>query len=164
MNESLGSPAAKLLERSRTSLPSASGFASGTDDIGFRKEIRSRDWVRRMPKLTECAVAAIRPDLAGREIFVWDNGLRGFGLRMMPSGTASYLAQYPTAEGPSRRLRIGKLGQKVFRTPGHARLRPRSIGSATRSSGWVSTSPRNREAAWARRAADGATDQPAALQ
>jgi integrase len=63
-----------------------------------------------MPKLTKRAVDAIRPDPTGREIFVWDDALRGFAVRKMPSGTASYLVQYRTAEGRTRRLRIGKVG------------------------------------------------------
>jgi hypothetical protein len=71
-----------------------------------------------MPKLTKRTVDAIRPDPAGREIFVWDDGLRGFGVRMMPSGAASYLVQYRTAEGRTRRLRIGKIGTL---TPDEAR-------------------------------------------
>ena len=71
-----------------------------------------------MAKLTKRAVDAIRPDPAGREIFVWDDALRGFGMRMMRSGTASYLVQYRTAEGRTRRLRIGKVGTL---TPDEAR-------------------------------------------
>jgi integrase len=63
-----------------------------------------------MPKLTKRAVDAIRADPSGREIFVWDNGLRGFGVRMMPSGAASYFVQYRTAEGRTRRMSIGKVG------------------------------------------------------
>ena len=63
-----------------------------------------------MPKLTKRGVDAVRPDPAGREVFVWDDFLRGFGLRMMPSGAASYFVQYRTGEGRTRRLRIGKVG------------------------------------------------------
>ncbi len=72
-----------------------------------------------MPKLTKRALDAIRPDPAGREIFVWDDALRGFGVRVMPSGAASYLVQYRTAEGRTRRLRIGKVGTL---TPDEARV------------------------------------------
>lgn len=84
-----------------------------------------------MPKLTKRTVDAIRPDPAGREIFVWDDGLRGFGVRMMPSGAASYLVQYRTAEGRTRRLRIGKIGTltpaKRARLPATSSLpRPRA--------------------------------------
>ena len=71
-----------------------------------------------MPKLTKRAVDAVSPDPSGREIFVWDDALRGFGMRMMPSGAASYLVQYRTAEGRTRRLAIGKVGTL---TPDEAR-------------------------------------------
>jgi integrase len=71
-----------------------------------------------MPKLTKRVVDSIDPDPNGREVFVWDEALRGFGVRMMPSGTASYLVQYRTAEGRTRRLRIGKVGTL---TPDQAR-------------------------------------------
>lgn len=52
-------------------------------------------------------------DPHGREVFVWDTGdgaLKGFGVRMMPSGIASYLVQYRTKQGRTRRLVIGKVG------------------------------------------------------
>jgi integrase len=71
-----------------------------------------------MPKLTKRVVDSIDADPEGREVFVWDDALRGFGVRMMPSGAASYLVQYRTAEGRTRRLRIGKVGTL---TPDQAR-------------------------------------------
>ena len=51
-----------------------------------------------MPKLSKRTVDAIRPDPTGREVFAWDAGdgaIKGFGVRMMPSGAASYLVQAP---------------------------------------------------------------------
>jgi integrase len=74
-----------------------------------------------MPRLTKRVVDAIRPDATGRDVFVWDNGdgaLKGFGVRMKPSGVASYLVQYRTKEGRTRRLVLGKLG---VLTPDQAR-------------------------------------------
>jgi hypothetical protein len=74
-----------------------------------------------MPKLSKRSVDAIRPDPTGREVFVWDTGdgaLKGFGVRMMPSGIASYLVQYRTREGRTRRLVVGKIG---VLTPDEAR-------------------------------------------
>jgi integrase len=65
-----------------------------------------------MPRLTKRVVDAIRRDL-GRDVFVWDQGdgaLKGFGLRMKPSGAASYLVQYRTREGRTRRLSLGRVG------------------------------------------------------
>lgn len=60
-------------------------------------------------KLTKRTVDAIRPDPL-RDVFVWDAGLKGFGLRMKPSGIASYIVQYRTPEGRTRRLALGKVG------------------------------------------------------
>lgn len=74
-----------------------------------------------MPKLSKRTVDAIRPDPAGCDVFVWDSGdgaLKGFGVRMKPSGAASWLVQYRTKEGRTRRLAIGKLG---VLTPDEAR-------------------------------------------
>jgi len=96
-----------------------------------------------MPKLTKCAIDAIRPDPTGREIFVWDDALLGFGVRMMPSGAASYLVQYRTAEGRTRRLAIGKLGTL---TPDEARIEARDrLASAAKGA----DPSAQRHAAWA---------------
>src|SRR5215472_10465844 len=74
-----------------------------------------------MPRLTKRVVDAIRADIGGRDIFIWDGGdgaLKGFGVRMKPSGSASYIVQYRTREGRTRRLALGKLG---VLTPDEAR-------------------------------------------
>ena len=74
-----------------------------------------------MPRITKRAVDALRPDRSGRDIFQWDAGdgaLKGFGIRMKPSGGASYLVQYRNKEGRTRRLVIGKVGTL---TPDEAR-------------------------------------------
>jgi integrase len=71
-----------------------------------------------MPKLTKRVVDSIQPDTVGREVFVWDDEVRGFGLRMMPSGNAAFFVQYRNADGRTRRLRIGKVGTL---TPAEAR-------------------------------------------
>ena len=75
-----------------------------------------------MPKLSKRVVDAIRPSPDGKDVFRWDSGdgaLKGFGVRMKPSGTAAYIVQYRTAEGRTRRLAIGKLGTL---TPDEARI------------------------------------------
>jgi integrase len=75
-----------------------------------------------MPKLSKRVVDAIRPNPDGKDVFVWDSGdgaLKGFGVRMKPSGTATYIVQYRTAEGRTRRLALGKVGTL---TPDGARI------------------------------------------
>jgi integrase len=71
-----------------------------------------------MPRITKRVVDAIRPDPSGKDVFVWDGELRGFGVRMKPSGAGAYLIQYRNVEGRTRRLVVGKLGTL---TPDEAR-------------------------------------------
>src|SRR5258708_6474157 len=74
-----------------------------------------------MPKITKRLVDALRPDRTGRDAFRWDAGdgaLKGFGVRMKPSGVASYLVQYRNQEGRTRRLVLGRIGEF---TPDEAR-------------------------------------------
>jgi integrase len=78
----------------------------------------------RMAKLTKRVIDALRPDAQGRDLFVWDGELRGFGVRMKPSGTASFVIQYRTPQGRSRRLAIGKTGTL---TPEQARVSARRL-------------------------------------
>ena len=74
-----------------------------------------------MPKLNKRVVDALRPNPDGKDVFVWDAGdgaLKGFGIRIKPSGAASYFVQYRNKEGRTRRLVLGKLGTL---TPDQAR-------------------------------------------
>ena len=61
-----------------------------------------------MPKLTKRAIDALRP--AAKDQLVWDDEVRGFGVRVKPSGVKSYLIQYRNAHGRSRRFTLGKHG------------------------------------------------------
>ena len=66
-----------------------------------------------MPKLTKRFIDSIKPDDAGKDKFLWDSGdgsIKGFGIRIKPSGAASYLVQYRNQEGRTRRMVIGKVG------------------------------------------------------
>ena len=74
-----------------------------------------------MPKITKRVVDNLRPAVDGKDVFVWDAGdgsMKGFGVRMKPSGVASYLVQYRNKEGRTRRLVLGKVGTL---TPDEAR-------------------------------------------
>jgi hypothetical protein len=70
-----------------------------------------------MPKITKRFVDSLKPDPA-REVQHMDDSLAGFGVRVMPSGVASYFVRYRTEEGDSRRLVLGKVGTL---TPDEAR-------------------------------------------
>lgn len=77
-----------------------------------------------MPKLTKRIVDTLKADIT-RDIFVWDEGdgsLKGFGIRLKPSGISSYIVQYRNAEGRTRRMVIGRVG---VITPEQARERAR---------------------------------------
>ena len=80
-----------------------------------------------MPKITKRLVDSLRPDKEGiRDIFVWDAGdgaLKGFGVRVKPTGVATYLIQYRNKEGRTRRLALAKVGTV---TPEEARRLARS--------------------------------------
>ena len=62
-----------------------------------------------MPKITKRIVDAFDPDPAG-ERFLWDTELKGFGVRMMPSGVASYIIKYRNTEGRQRKMAVGRVG------------------------------------------------------
>jgi integrase len=65
--------------------------------------------IANMAKLTKRLVDAIEPD-SNRDVFAWDGELRGFGIRVKPSGTRTYFIQYRNSEGRSRRLVLGQHG------------------------------------------------------
>ncbi len=60
-------------------------------------------------KLTKRTIADIEPDPL-RDLFLWDDEVRGFGLRVKSSGVRSFIVQYRNASSISRRITIGKAG------------------------------------------------------
>jgi integrase len=63
-----------------------------------------------MPKLTKRVIDATKP-VSNHDVFRWDAELRGFGLRVKPTGVKSYIIQYRTMTGISRRVTIGQHGR-----------------------------------------------------
>jgi len=72
-----------------------------------------------MPRLTKRTVDGAMP-AAGGEEFIWDSDLKGFGLRVKPSGVKSYVLKYRIGSR-TRRVTIGKHGSPW--TPEKARER-----------------------------------------
>jgi integrase len=63
-----------------------------------------------MPKISKRVVdGAEAPTILDRA-FIWDGEVRGFGLMVTARGTKTYVVQYRTPEGRSRRITIGRHG------------------------------------------------------
>lgn len=61
-------------------------------------------------KLTKRTVDSVEAD-PQRDVFLWDSELKGFGLRVKPSGIAAYVIQYrPAGSRTARRLTLAKAG------------------------------------------------------
>jgi integrase len=60
-----------------------------------------------MPRLTKRAIDAI--EAAPKDFFLWDEELKGFGVRVLPSGQKTFLVQYKAA-GRTRRVKLGRFG------------------------------------------------------
>jgi integrase len=61
-----------------------------------------------MPKLTKTLVDDLTAE--GSDRIVWDSDLKGFGVRVKPTGVKTYLVQYRNSDGLSWRMVIGKHG------------------------------------------------------
>ncbi len=62
-----------------------------------------------MSRLTKRSVDAFKAPASGQE-FLWDGELRGFGVRAVPSGLKTFVIQYRTLQGQSRRVMLGRYG------------------------------------------------------
>jgi integrase len=70
-----------------------------------------------MAKITKRTMDTLQSD-KDRDVFAWDGELRGFGVRVKPSGVKTFLIQYRNVEGRTRRLVLGQYGAL---TPENAR-------------------------------------------
>ena len=80
-----------------------------------------------MPKLTKRTVEAA--EIKASEYFLWDDEVRGFGLRVLPSKRKSYVVQYRAGRRP-RRI---SLGPSTVLTCEQARTRAITIIAAVRN-------------------------------
>jgi hypothetical protein len=62
-----------------------------------------------MAKITKRTVDSLRAH-PSKDVFEWDSEIKGFGVRVKPSGVKTFLVQYRNSEGRSRRLVLGKFG------------------------------------------------------
>lgn len=60
-------------------------------------------------KLTKRAVDALAAP-AEKQVVHWDSEIRGFGVRVLPSGLKTFVLQYRYAEGIKRRTNLGRYG------------------------------------------------------
>lgn len=72
-----------------------------------------------MPRLTKTIVDATKPD--GRDRFIWDDEIKGFGLRITKVGSKSYVFQYRVGGGRNGTLRRPRIGAHGSLTPSEAR-------------------------------------------
>jgi uncharacterized membrane protein len=74
-----------------------------------------------MAKITKHVIDGLKP--RAKDYFVWDGELRGFGVRVLKSGRASYVVQYRTG-GRVRRNTFSAIGTM---TPDEARKHAREL-------------------------------------
>lgn len=60
-------------------------------------------------KLTKRAIDALLPP-ATKQAVLWDTELKGFGVRVLPSGLKTFIVQYRNVEGIKRRINIARYG------------------------------------------------------
>src|SRR5207302_8947972 len=64
-------------------------------------------------KITKRSVDALRSNANGAECVLWDNEVKGFGVRAQRGGSKSYIVHYRAGTGrgaPIRKVTIGKHG------------------------------------------------------
>ena len=74
-----------------------------------------------MPKLTKRSVDSFAPK--DKAYFEWDSEIKGFGVRIMPTGTKTYQMQYRKG-GRTRRASLGRHGNIIAE---QARNRAREV-------------------------------------
>jgi integrase len=60
--------------------------------------------------LTKSVVDDLIDQHSARDLYAWDSGIAGFGVRVKPSGIATYIVQFRNSRGRTRRISLGKHG------------------------------------------------------
>jgi hypothetical protein len=84
-----------------------------------------------MPRLTKRLVDAATVNSFGIETFVWDADVKGFGVRVKPTGAKSFVLKYRIAT-KTRRYTISKVGSPYTVEGGAADC----CGHVARHPGW----------------------------
>src|SRR5262245_41771862 len=101
---------------------------------------------QRVQKLTKSAVDRAGPDKS--RYIVWDTELRGFGLRVEPSGVKTFVARYRAGGGRTGLQRQATIGRYGTITPDQARKRARrTLVAAASGEDPVGTARSNRQPA-----------------
>ena len=66
------------------------------------------NWTTPLPKLTRRTVDAARRNTGARDVVLWDDELKGFGLRVRPPFGCFYVLQYRNKHGRTRKLTLGR--------------------------------------------------------
>ncbi|MEJ2453307.1 MAG: Arm DNA-binding domain-containing protein, partial [Candidatus Thiodiazotropha sp.] len=64
-----------------------------------------------MEKITKTVVKDATPGTSRK--YIWDTEIKGFGLLVLPSGVKSFVFQYRTPEGRTRRYTIGRFSETL---------------------------------------------------
>ena len=76
-------------------------------------------------KITKRSVEGLKP-AEGKEVYLWDSDLKGFGVKLTPKGKRVYLIQYKTHVGKTRTRRV-TIGPHGVLTADQARERARAL-------------------------------------
>src|SRR5262245_33487373 len=84
-------------------------------------------------RITKRLLDSLQPN--GKDCFIWDDTLIGFGVRVQQAGAKSYVVKYRAGSGrgaPTRRVTLGRVGTL---TPDEARaLAKKTLGAVAHGS------------------------------
>jgi integrase len=84
-----------------------------------------------MPKLSKRFVGALKAPPEGKDLYVWDSEVRGFGYRLKANGKGAWILQYRKG-GVSRRMTFGSFPGNEAMTPDEARAEAEELRGKVR--------------------------------